>query len=101
MSDFRLPIRDDLVGVPSYGAPQLDVPARLNVNENPFPVPAELATAMGEAVAAAAIGLNRYPDRDAERLREALAEYIGRESGVEVAGSQVWAANGSNEVMHA
>ena len=97
---FTPPLRDDLVGVQSYGAPQLDVAARLNVNENPFPVPAELAAAMGEAVKAAAAGMNRYPDRDAEALREALADYIARESRVRVSDGQVWAANGSNEVMH-
>ncbi len=99
-AEFVPPIRADLVGVASYGAPQLDVDARLNVNENPFPLPEEIATAMGEAVAAAAVGLNRYPDRDAEALRQALADYIAQESGVRVARDQVWAANGSNEVMH-
>ena len=57
--DFTPPVRDDLVGVASYGAPQLDVPARLNVNENPFPLPPELAEAMGSAVARAAVDLNR------------------------------------------
>lgn len=98
--EFTLPIREDLVGIASYGAPQLDVPARLNVNENPFPIPDDLATAMGAAVAEAAIGLNRYPDRDAGRLRQALADYLAEESGVRVPAAQVWAANGSNEVMH-
>ena len=98
--EFTLPIREDLVGIASYGAPQLDVPARLNVNENPFPIPDDLATAMGAAVAEAAIGLNRYPDRDAGRLRQALADYLAGESDVRVPAAQVWAANGSNEVMH-
>ncbi len=98
--EFILPIREDLVGIASYGAPQLDVPARLNVNENPFPIPDDLASAMGAAVADAAIGLNRYPDRDAGRLRQALADYLAVESGVRVPAAQVWAANGSNEVMH-
>jgi histidinol-phosphate aminotransferase len=98
--EFTLPIREDLVGIASYGAPQLDVPVRLNVNENPFPIPDDLAAAMGTAVAAAAVGLNRYPDRDAGRLREALADYLAEESGVRVPAAQVWAANGSNEVMH-
>lgn len=99
-AEFILPIREDLVGIASYGAPQLDVPARLNVNENPFPIPAELASAMGAAVADAAVGLNRYPDRDAGRLRQALADYLAVESGVRLPAAQVWAANGSNEVMH-
>jgi histidinol-phosphate aminotransferase len=97
---FTPPIREDLVGISSYGAPQLDVPARLNVNENPFPLPAEVTAAMAVAVEAAAAHLNRYPDRDADRLRAALADYIATESGVRVPTDQVWAANGSNEVMH-
>jgi len=97
---FRPPVRDDLVGVASYGAPQLAVPARLNVNENPFPLPDDLARAMGDAVAAVATGLNRYPDRDADELRARLAAYLTDETGVAVDGDHVWAANGSNEVMH-
>jgi histidinol-phosphate aminotransferase len=97
---FRLPVRDDLVGVASYGAPQLDVPARMNVNENPFPLPPDLARAMGDAVAAVATGLNRYPDRDADELRDRLAAYLSAETGVGIDGTHVWAANGSNEVMH-
>ena len=98
--DFVPPIREDLVGIASYGAPQLDVPARLNVNENPFPLPDDLARAMGAAVEGIARDLNRYPDRDAMRLRSALAEYLNRESGACVAADRIWAANGSNEVMH-
>ncbi len=99
-AEFTPPIRADLVGISAYGAPQLDVAARLNVNENPFPLPDEVAVAMGRSVAEVAIGLNRYPDRDATKLRQALADYIARESGVRVDVGQVWAANGSNEVMH-
>jgi histidinol-phosphate aminotransferase len=100
MSGFTLPIRDDLIGISSYGAPQLDVAARMNVNENPFPLSDELAVAIGEAVRRAASGLNRYPDRDADALRAALADYVHREADVVVSPDHVWAANGSNEVMH-
>lgn len=99
-AEFTPPIRADLIGIVAYGAPQLEVAARLNVNENPFPLSAEVAGAMGEAIAAVAAGLNRYPDRDATVLRQALADYVDRESGVRVDVDQVWAANGSNEVMH-
>jgi len=35
----ELPLRDELRGELPYGAPQLDVPVRLNVNENPYPPP--------------------------------------------------------------
>lgn len=97
---FTPPIRDDLVGIASYGAPQLDVPARLNVNENPFPLPEEVVAAITAAVHDAATGLNRYPDRDAQALRAALAAYLHGESGVLPSVDRVWAANGSNEVMH-
>ena len=93
------PVRDELKGVEPYGAPQIDVPVRLNTNENPFPPSERIATAMGEAVADAARSLNRYPDREALALREDLAEYLRAESQVEVGADQVWPANGSNEVM--
>lgn len=94
------PVREDLRGASPYGAPQLDVPVRLNTNENPFPLSPELAERMGRAVAEAAQGLNRYPDREAWALREDLAGYLLRESAVAVDSSMVWPANGSNEVMH-
>lgn len=100
MSGFVPPLREDLAGQEPYGAPQLDVPVRLNVNENPFPLPAELASALGQAVAGIAPTLNRYPDREAIELRAELADYLGRESGVQVPVEQVWPANGSNEVLH-
>lgn len=100
MSSFTPPIRADLVGVQSYGAPQLDVPVRLNVNENPFPLPTQVADAMAAAVRAIAPGLHRYPPRDAQSLRQGLADYLRRESQVELDWQQIWPANGSNEVMH-
>ena len=74
MSELRL--RSDLVGRTPYGAPQLDVPVRLNVNENPFAPSAGLVQAIGAAVMQAATELNRYPDRDAVDLRKDLAKYI-------------------------
>ena len=91
----RLPLRPELFGVEPYGAPQLDVPVRLNVNENPYPPGPEVVADVTRAVAAAAAGLNRYPDREAWGLRTALAGYLGHG----LAPEQVWAANGSNEVM--
>jgi histidinol-phosphate aminotransferase len=93
MSD--LPLRDDLRGLSAYGAPQLNVAVRLNTNENPYPPPPALVEDLAAAVAAAAASMNRYPDRDAVELRTALAGYLGH--GLDV--SQIWAANGSNEVL--
>jgi histidinol-phosphate aminotransferase len=95
-----LPLREDLAGLEPYGAPQLDVPVRLNTNENPYPPSARLAGAVADAVAAVAGGLNRYPDRDATALRADLAGYLGHGlTGQTLTGAQVWAANGSNEVI--
>lgn len=94
-----LPIRDELRGQSPYGAPQLDVPVQLNTNENPYQLPDELVARIAERVAEAARNLNRYPDRDAVELREGLAGYLTRTTGFPVAREQVWAANGSNEVL--
>ena len=94
-----VPLRDELRGVAPYGAPQLDVPVQLNVNENPYPPSAAVVEDVAASVARAAATLNRYPDREFTELREGLAAYLGAEAGVEVRPEQVWAANGSNEVM--
>jgi histidinol-phosphate aminotransferase len=90
-----LPIRDELRGRQPYGAPQLDVPIRLNTNENSHPVPAELVEDIAATVRAGAASLNRYPDRDATELRADLATYLGH--GLD--GTRTWAANGSNEIL--
>ncbi|MDN5605628.1 MAG: histidinol-phosphate transaminase, partial [Kocuria sp.] len=65
----NLPLRDDLRGRSPYGAPMLEVPYALNVNENTHPMPAEVVEAVTEGVREAARSLNRYPDRDFTELR--------------------------------
>lgn len=90
-----LPLRPELVGEEPYGAPQLDVPVLLNVNENPYPPAPEVVADISRAVADAAGRMNRYPDRDALGLRADLARYLGHG----LTADQIWAANGSNEVM--
>ncbi|WP_338497033.1 histidinol-phosphate transaminase [Streptomyces sp. SJL17-4] len=94
-----LPVRDELRGKSPYGAPQLDVPVQLNTNENPYPLPEPLVARIAERVAEAARTLNRYPDRDVVELRTELARYLTRTGGHPVAVENVWAANGSNEVL--
>ncbi|ROS28237.1 histidinol-phosphate transaminase [Cellulomonas sp. PhB150] len=94
-----LPLRPELVGLEPYGAPQLDVPHLLNVNENPYAPSEQVVADIAAAVAEAARGLNRYPDRDFEALRADLADYLATESGVRLDVAQLWAANGSNEIM--
>jgi len=90
-----LPLRADLVGRTPYGAPQLNVSVALNVNENTHRIPEEVAIDIVQRLAAAVLSVNRYPDREFTALREALANYIQRG----VSSSQIWAANGSNEVL--
>jgi histidinol-phosphate aminotransferase len=95
MTGESLAVRDDLKGLHPYGAPQIDVPVRLNTNENPYPPSPALQRAIADAVAQAAATLNRYPDRDATELRQDLADYLGHG----LTGRQLWAANGSNEII--
>jgi histidinol-phosphate aminotransferase len=94
-----LPLRENLRGKSPYGAPQLSVPVQLNTNENPHPPSRALIDDVAEAVRAAAADLHRYPDRDAVALRADLAAYLTRQTGVAVDAANVWAANGSNEIL--
>ncbi|GAA1283379.1 histidinol-phosphate transaminase [Pseudonocardia aurantiaca] len=94
-----LPLRDDLRGRSPYGAPQLDVAVRLNTNENPYPPPPELVADVTAAAHAVAAELHRYPDRDAVALRTDLASYLTAATGVPLTSANLWAANGSNEVL--
>jgi histidinol-phosphate aminotransferase len=96
------PLREELRGLQPYGAPQLSraqAPVQLNVNENPYPPSAECVADIEAAAGAAAAGLNRYPDREFSDLRLALAAYLSADCPQGIGAEQVWAANGSNEVM--
>jgi histidinol-phosphate aminotransferase len=89
------PLRHDLIGRAPYGAPQIDAPVKLNTNENPYSPSAALAREISQAAVAEAAALNRYPDRDVLGLRRDLAAYLGH--GLHAC--QIWAANGSNEII--
>ncbi|MGV9710136.1 histidinol-phosphate transaminase [Gordonia sp. NPDC003424] len=95
----ELPLRDNLRGKSAYGAPQLEVPVVLNTNENPHPPSTALIDDVADSVRAAAATLHRYPDRDAVALRTDLAQYLSRDTGVALSVDNVWAANGSNEIL--
>lgn len=95
MTEPGLPVRAELIGASPYGAPELDVPVPLNVNENPYGPSPELAAEMADVVGELALDFNRYPDREALALRADLAAYLGHG----LTADRVWAANGSNEVM--
>lgn len=90
-----LPLRADLRGLTPYGAPQAPLPVALNVNENTHPVPQEVADDILDGIARALREVNRYPDREFSTLREGFAGYLGHG----LTADQIWAANGSNEVL--
>ncbi|MFZ0228015.1 MAG: histidinol-phosphate transaminase [Mycobacterium sp.] len=94
-----LPLREDLRGKSPYGAPQLAVPVRLNTNENPHPPSNALVDDVVASVRDAAVDLHRYPDRDAVALRTDLAAYLSVQTGVQLGVENLWAANGSNEIL--
>lgn len=83
--------RDDLALMPGYHSPQVEVAVRLNTNEAPEPPPAAFAEALAEEIAV--LDWHRYPDRSYAELRTAIADHHG------VDPAQVFAANGSNEVL--
>lgn len=94
-----LPLRPELQGKSAYGAPQLTVTNQLNTNENPYPPSEGLVEDLVVEVRRLGATLNRYPERDSVELRDELASYVSRQTGVEVTRDNVWAANGSNEVL--
>ncbi|QRY44106.1 histidinol-phosphate transaminase [Mycolicibacterium nivoides] len=94
-----LPLRENLRGKSPYGAPQLVVPVRLNTNENPHPPTQALIDDVAASVREAAAELHRYPDRDAVALRTDLAAYLTAATGVQLTVDNLWAANGSNEIL--
>ena len=94
-----LPLREPLKPMSPYGAPQVAASAQLNTNENPFAPSTALVAAITKRVGEVSATLNRYPDRDAIALRAGLAKYITAQTGVAFELSNLWAANGSNEII--
>ncbi len=90
MSDRPFP-RDDLRALDGYHSPQVDVAVRLNTNESPVAPPAAFVERWAEELRA--VPLNRYPDRAAGALREALGAFLGQPV------ERIFCANGSNEVL--
>jgi len=94
-----LPLREPLKPMSPYGAPQVAASAQLNTNENPFAPSTALVAAITKRVSEVSATLNRYPDRDAVALRAGLAKYITAQTGVAFEVSNLWVANGSNEII--
>lgn len=86
-----LALRPALRTLGSYHSPQVAARVRLNTNESPLPPPEGWRAAFTEAMGE--IEFNRYPDREAWKLRGEIASLHG------VTPSEVFCANGSNEVL--
>jgi len=86
-------VRDDLVELAGYHSPQVSVDVRLNTNESPYPPPGAWREAFLDELAVTAF--QRYPDREALALREAIGDLHG------VGSDQVLVGKGSNEVIQA
>ena len=93
----RPPVRDQIALMDGYHSPQVDVRVRLNTNEAPEPPPAAFVDAL--AAGLSGIAWHRYPDRAAVALRSRIAEVEGAETPGPIDASNVFAANGSNEVL--
>lgn len=94
-----LPLQQNLRELSPYGAPQLPAEAVMNTNENPYSPSPALAEAITNRISEVAVTLNRYPDRDAVVLRKKLANFINDLSGTHLESKNIWAANGSNEII--
>jgi histidinol-phosphate aminotransferase len=77
-----LKLNESLKDLMPYGAPQISLANRLNTNENPYELSVSLQASINAAIAKEVKDLNRYPDRDAIKLRGALADEIKRQSGL-------------------
>src|SRR3546814_1723682 len=93
------PLRAELCGIEPYGAPQLDLPVQLNVNENPYGPSPEVVPDIASAVAVAASTLNTYPDREFIELRAGLADYLNTDGGNAITPEMTSAAIGSKPAM--
>lgn len=94
-----LPLAQRLRELSPYGAPQLPANAVLNTNENPYSLSPALSAAIASRIESVAQDLNRYPDRDATTLRAGLATFINQLSATNFSEKNIWAANGSNEII--
>lgn len=94
-----LSLNENIRELKPYGAPQIAAKVRLNTNENPYPLDESLQRKIISDISDRVGNLNRYPDRDAVELRTTLATYINGISKTDISYKQIWAANGSNEIL--
>ena len=85
-------VPEALRGAAAYHVPQPpNIRAKLDANELPFALPAELRARLGAVLAE--VALERYPDPQARELRATIAKQL------DVAGDQIVFGNGSDELI--
>lgn len=85
-------VRPALRGAAAYHVPHPPgIKVKLDANESPFVLPAEVATAL--AAQLAQVELNRYPAPDGGTLRSVVADWLG------VGGDRLAFGNGSDELI--
>ena len=85
-------VRPDILAMSSYHVPPATGLVKLDAMENPYTLPAELATALAARLAAVAI--NRYPAPSYARLKQLIRDTLGVPAGAEVL-----VGNGSDELI--
>lgn len=96
----QLPLATRLKNVKAYGAPVLDVELLMNTNENPYQLPEKVIKDMLSELSSSLADMNRYPDRLQLELRDELANYVNQVTDNSITSNEVWAANGSNEILN-
>ena len=85
-------IRPEILALKAYHVADADGMVKLDAMENPYPLPAELRRALGEALAR--VDLHRYPDPTGRKLRALIAQKMGVPKGMEVL-----LGNGSDDLI--
>jgi histidinol-phosphate aminotransferase len=87
------PIRADVRAMHAYAVPDATGLIKLDAMENPFALPPELASELGQRLSE--VALNRYPPSDPAEFKAALAAAAGMPPGL-----ALMLGNGSDELIH-
>jgi len=89
--DLMKLVRDKIKGLKAYQVESLDEGTKLHANENPYPPSPELLNKIFQRLDE--LELNRYPDPDCRKLKQAIAKRTG------ALPEQIIIGNGSDELI--
>ena len=96
MSHFWSPLVHSLTPYVPGEQPKLSNLVKLNTNENPYPPSPRAVAAMQQEIGADGATLRLYPDPNADRLKQAVADHFAEFA---IKPFQVFVGNGSDEVL--